>query len=270
MMKMFAGISTLSAVLFAVPAVGGAQDEEGIVAALDETARVLRELAGIDEALSNGDSSAIPRVLDLTEVPHLAPQEADATLDRLRRQVGQLRQDVDELVARRSGGTTGTPAGPGMGEVQAPFPDLVDDTNRAEPGKPTTGLDDEMRAKLAEQKPPTAETPRAGSAEGPSKTAFEGEGYVADAMKQANLYYRSARYDEALALFEQKPDDLDARYWAARCLEKLERYDEALLVYEAVAATEDGGSVAQRAHRDAEFLSWKIEYVSTQGRKDDQ
>ena len=57
-------------------------------------------------------------------------------------------------------------------------------------------------------------------------------------------------------------DSLRSRYWRARCLEKLNRNDEALSAYAELVADPAAGDIALRAGEDLDFLRWRMEFMA--------
>jgi len=97
--------------------------------------------------------------------------------------------------------------------------------------------------------------------------ALEPEGFIADVVRQGRLYFRAQRYAEAFTVLEMS-DDPEAAYWLARCLERLGRIDEAIEALRALIADERASTLADRARRDLEFITWKRDFLERKSRGD--
>lgn len=265
--------------VFVVPAVTlTGREGGGLEDALTRTIEAIESLSGLRTQLagpetkdaSNADvgselapldlEEAVSFVLAATEAPRRDGPEQDRVLATLRRDVSRLQMVLDELTSRTprpaSGGST---AGPGS------LPPLPDDTGpgattRATPTI-TTGLDDQARSDLLNIQPPVMEPEDLDRASRPAQPRTnEGESFTADALRLGHAYYRAGRYTEGLVILSKQTGSVEARYWAARCLEHLGRYDEAAAAYEEVVANEDAGYLADRAQSDLLFLTWKRDF----------
>jgi tetratricopeptide (TPR) repeat protein len=123
---------------------------------------------------------------------------------------------------------------------------------------PTVGIDDATRQAIRSYPIPLTDlSPRATAT--PGSKGFEPEGFVADVVRQGRLYFRAERYAEALTVLEMS-DDPEAAYWLARCLERLDRTEEAIEALKALIASESASTLADRARRDLDFLTWKRDF----------
>lgn len=214
--------------------------QDGSLAALvSELEAALSELS---RGLSASDADAavvIERALRLSEPPLAQEREREELLVRLRRDVGALQQELDEL------------------EVYGVDPRPAQTPVAPAPSAARTGLGDVERERL--RPAPTTTSAQAQVAREPH--AFEGPGYSADPVRHGRAYVRAGRNAEGLALLERHQGLPEADFWRARCLEGLGRLDEALRAYEGVqAATLPTDELHQRAAQEREFLGWRIEF----------
>jgi tetratricopeptide (TPR) repeat protein len=240
------------AALFVVPTVAW---QDGAAPSLEESLRrtlaALESLAGLNQRIEQGELEAVPQLLQATEPALGNDEESGPLLTQLRGEVAALEIELDALhgdaaVERSAAQGSAVPA--------------------------TTGLDDASRAliaagtlepanKAANEAGDAAKQASAAKAQRESnKRSFEEPGYTADALKLARAYYRQGHYDRAFALLEHRASEPAEAYWRARCLEKLGRLDEAIAAYEVLAADPQGGTDAQRAREDLEFLRWRRQF----------
>jgi len=268
----FAVNSVLGALLVTPAVTLGVQHNDSLEGTLKRTIASLEELGCIEQRLQSKDASAIADVLRWTE-PALQtssanPAARDEALHDLRGVVSRLQRDMDEL-------ENTTPPDMLATKTHAAQAQLTIESVAEAPEPMTTGLDDALRRRLGERvRPVLAETPRLIDPQGDdlklskdAKTAFEGSGYAADALRLGRAYYRQSDFAKALTSFEALPNDHEALYWKARCLEKLHRETEAISAYNALIAMPDGGYSAQRAKEDLEFLEWRLSFESTRAQK---
>lgn len=247
--------------LLVVPAVTSQSGPGGGVAkALGDTVAALEELAGLSGRIASGDASVVEDVLAATEPPILGPRERDEFLVTLREEVNGLRMVADEFAFDLSVGTARPNAGsPGLGgtaELQGP--------DRGGDSIPTVGIDDTVRQAIRSYPMPLTElSPRATVV--PGTRVLEPEGFTADIVRQGRLFFRAERYAEAFTVLE-KSDDPDAAYWLARCLERMGRTDEAIEALQALIADERASTLANRAGRDLDFLTWKRDFQERKSR----
>jgi tetratricopeptide (TPR) repeat protein len=208
--------------------------------ALAETEQALAELlvrGGAPDGVG-----AVASALRASEPPLGAPRQRDELLERLQQDVGRLQQSLDELEVNGRAPLL-DPEHASFGAQAAPAPG---------PAAPRTGLDDELRARLAAMAP-SAPPAAAGARQ---RQALEPRGYSADPVRQGRALHRAGRHAEGLALLERAPASPAAFYWRARCLEGLGRVDEALRAYGEAAHLDPEGELGRRAALDREFVAW--------------
>jgi len=258
--------------IFVVPAVTLTSGQAGgLEQALTETVRAIESLAGLRSEMDDEGpdtatiESVVSQVLIMTEQPTLDGPQRDGLLATLRRDVSRLQMVLDDLTPAVTGNGSGAEQDGGAD------PDFMGPpAEDPEAGPPiTTGLDDETRAALMDIQPPVHEQdPREILRTTKPKTA-ESDSFTADALRLGHAYYRAGRYAEGLIILSKRPGDIEARYWSARCLEHLERYEEAIEIYTEVVTNVDAGYFADRAKSDLSFLSWKLDFAKRIDRKDD-
>ena len=235
---------------------------DSLADALEKTVEALEAVAGIEQRVQDGSPEAVAEIVRYTEQPITNdddPGAPDRMLETLREQVAMLQIEVDD--ARREDHLVPLSA----------FDDLILDEPPVNLPAGTTGLDDGMRQFLsAPLQQPTTKTPRPVVAqptplptEAPAETrpaSLEGEGYTADALRLGRALYQKGRYQEGLDVLERLSDDQEARYWRARCLEKLSRFGEALDAFGTVASDPAGGHFTDRAREDIDFLRWRMSF----------
>jgi len=261
MMKHSVGIATGLASLLILPAALGQQEVERLSKALNEISHAIDVMTGIDQALQEEPARGIDLVLSATEAPHLEQRGLDDRLGSLRKEVSLLQMEVDALES------------PGATMTLQPFvrsgPARVDGVPDSMVTPPVvTGLDDSLRAAISQREVSRVgrSDPLALSGTGASTDAFEAVqspehgGYTADSLGQAQACYRVGRYQQGLDLLREL-EDTTALYWKARCLERLERLDEALTLLTRVVAEEGESYAGRRAAKDLEFLEWKQAFL---------
>jgi len=261
MMKHNYVINLALASVLVIPAVtlqSGTSDS--LADALDKTIDALESVAGIEQRVQNGTPEAVAEIVRFTESPITLPEDPgapDRMLQTLREEVALLQVQIDE--ARQEDNLV-----PLSGIDTLTFDEPAADLRVG-----TTGLDEGMRRFLAapvqpKSKPrvaPAQPTPPLGTlpvAGEPS--SVEGDGYTADALRLGRALYQKGRYQEGLDVLSQLSTDQEARYWRARCLEKLHRFGEALDEFGKVASNEAGGHFAERASEDIDFLRWRMAF----------
>lgn len=244
-------------------ATGSAPD---VARALKETQRALDELADVRDALGRGAPDSVERLLAVTEPAAEDARARDEFLVSLRNEVSRLQLAVDE------------DATPSMGREPAdaddplPLPTREAPTGASSdvPATVTTGMDAALLQSIRRAEPPLARISQT-ALRGSSARAFEPEDYVADAIRQARLYFRAGRYAEAMTLLEGRAEhSLEARYWTARCLERTGHVDEALEHLRRVIDGTEDESLRRRAVRDHDFLTWKRDFQQSRGGKDER
>jgi hypothetical protein len=259
MLKLAQFIHMGLATLLVVPAVTLQDAPAGdLRGALSETVRALESLADIDRRLKAGDASGVDLILQSSETPGLSAKDTDSLLFDLRNGVSQLQQELDEILA--------SSAGPSPMDATAVGPILNGNTTppNTRPGVPSngdahTGLNDAQRERIGDIRPPVpVHEPQAVARS--TRKSFEPKGFSADPVLHGRAYYRAGRYAEGLSLLSTVPDDVKAIYWSGRCLEKLEREEDAIGMYRRVIDTPDAGYLADRARLDIDFLEWKLRF----------
>lgn len=274
-----AGIGTA----LVVPALG--DDRVALLEnALAETTRALEVLAGIEELARDGDAEAIALVRSATEAPLLDPRQRDDRLMLLRNEVSLLQTEVDALEATPLGSdvppatddpTLGSPDRL-MGPVlrSDTLAGTLAGTQGPDAMRPlTTGLSDLLRDSLAEdpnapamRRAATVEDTIAKSTTKRSPVSGEGAGYTADPAGHARVCFRAGRYAEGLAVVPEDTGDAEALFWRARCLEKLDRIEEALAALrraEELAGVDS--ALGQRAQNQLSFLEWRQDFHRKSG-----
>ncbi len=228
--------------------------------ALESTLRALEALGAIEQRIAHSDPEAVGVLLASTEPAPEAPQALEHALLDLRAEVSSLECELDGLHAQT--------AGPAQQDPQAQDADAG---AGGAPIAPTTGLDDATRRRLAGSAlsavEPLAQVEPLAAAGAAAAVlhSFEAPGYMADALRLARACYRQGRWHEGLALLEGRDGTPAETYWRARCLEKLERNDEAIAAYERLVADPAGGWEAARAREDLEFLRWRLDFLARRG-----
>jgi tetratricopeptide (TPR) repeat protein len=255
MMKHSFTIGVGLALLVVLPTAGfNQQAPESLQQALDRTIAALEQLAGLDQRLSQHDTSAIRDARAWTEpalaVPADRPQARDEELD-------QLRHDVVALQGALDGDTR-------IGATPVDSAGLNPATAGSQPAitatPATTGLDEAARHGLsAPSNAPTNTAKNVVPVPAPAaKRAFEPSGYSADALEFGRALYRREKFDAALVQFESQGTNIEATYWKARCLDRLNKQSEAIAAYNQVIASPSAGALVARAKDDVEFLAWRI------------
>lgn len=251
MMKFTGAIGTCLAALVVVPSSTFDGEDAGTLgslqSALTKTVQALEFLSGMRERTETGRPAELEVLLEVTEPPMFEggpSPERDQMLDLLRTQVSLLQEELDlveqRMLERERAGEEPEPT-----EAAAP----------ARPGF-TRGLDPDSMAVLKKIGNP-ATAPAPSLAERAEGTDIE---YSANVLLQAQACYRAGLYERGANLLIEEPS-AEGRYWRARCLERLERLDEASELYTAIAEMPDVGSFAERARTNLEFVTWKLDFV---------
>ncbi len=273
MMQMNQAMNSVLASLLVLPIFGLGQDgNKGLSRALADSLEVLNQLGEVRQGIEKGDSSVLPKLLELTEGPIMEAPARDEYLVELRRDVSYLQMQVDSLAQD---------AGAGQGSGQPGEGPLI----VLQPGRgPISEAIRELTRPRSPQPDPasTSQTPGATSSSGtqagdsspaaPSqdnKKSFEGKGFTADTGRQARLLFKAGQYEEAQVLFAKLGDDPSALYWQARCLEQRKKLPEAIEAYRKVAEHPAAGPLAQQAQHDLDFVQWQQQYQE-QRRSQDQ
>lgn len=262
MLKLAQCIHMGLATVLVVPAVTLQEPPAGdLRGALSETVRALESLADIERRLQAGDTTGVDMILQRSEAPGLSAMDTDSLLFDLRNGVSQLQLELDELLAA-SGGPSPMHVG-NAGNTTVIGPDAIP----TQPGTGSTGatgaahigLNNEQRERIGDIRPPVPVREPASVARSARKS-FEPAGFSADPVLHGRAYYRAGRYAEGLSLLATVPDDVKAIYWSGRCLEKLDRGQDAIGMYRQVIDHLDAGYLADRALLDIDFLEWKLRF----------
>lgn len=241
-----------------LPSLTASQSAGELERTLSDTVRALAVLTGLEPGLAaRPPEQTVELARSATEPAFGDEAQRDEQLQRLRKDVGRLQMLSDELarVAEHDPAQVPSPSSPsstgGIGHAGLAI---------------TTGLDDRLRAQLSSE--PLLTLPRDPQAAGTEhRTAKAAH---ADVLRQGQALLRAGKAKEALAVLRDAEDDVRANYWMARALEQLDRADEALDLYRAVAAAPTAGYLAQRAKNDAEFVEWKRGFAARLGVKSAQ
>lgn len=221
------------------PALGDSQQR---VDRLTSLGRELDRLHAHLELLQSGVLPAAAPVARVDESPVRTVGLTDGELERLvansrRSRISEIVPGEDDAAANAS------PSDSGRAPVAPPTPIRTP--------VPATGPDPAANLGDGEIDPDSA---AAAEAERAKRNAAE------LAFAKARAAYFAGRYDRALVEFEALDADPKSKYWRARCLEQLDRLDEALTLYDEVVADPRSGDVARRAQGDADFLRWKVQF----------
>jgi len=264
MLKFHSALTAGLATLLVAPTVLQDDDLAILEHTLAKTDQALEILRGLHPRFDTDAQGAGRLLLAATEPPVLDEQLRDERLVALREEVSILRSELDRLQApdELPPLESTTPEGT---VVNVPF-DM--------PGTGPLALTREEALRRA-MEPKTATRPRTsrpttepGMQEPPPPEAVavdarplpEGKDYSADPLGHARACYRAGRYQQGLALLRGHEDPV-SMYWRARCLEKLERLQEAVTTLEKVIEKSPDSAEARRARTDLEFLRWKQGFV---------
>jgi tetratricopeptide (TPR) repeat protein len=218
MLRLSSVVNVGLGVLLVVPAVALQGKSGGSLAdSLQQTITALEQLADLDRRVQTGDYAAVSAIVQQTEPAPADAVGAERELAHLRVSVALLQTDADPLLVAALATSSG--------------PDRSPDTQ-----SPST---------------PGASAPHV------QRTSLEPGGYLADPMLFARACYRGARYGDALAALQLAKDSAEVRYWTARCLDRLDRLDEAVQAYQALIDSAPQSTEARLAGEDLEFLRWR-------------
>ncbi len=237
--------------ILVIPAVALQGDRgQGLEAALEDTIAALDHLVRVRDTRDVADPETREMIVAATEAPIAAGPQRDQYLDTLRRDVNVLTMQLESVEQ--------SPKQRQMiqGSSNAP---QVDFNGTGRTSQPTTGLSEQERRNLAGIQAPLPGV----NMKAPIATiAIEEDGFVVDRLLLGQSYYRAGRYLESAEILSRQPGNAEAVYWYARCLEKLERFDEAIDLYGSVLKLTESTYLADRARNDLEFLTWKREFQS--------
>jgi len=279
MLRFQTTIASLLGTALVVPVFLGQQQVASLEDALSGTVRALEVLHGLEQRLKDDPIAAMGLVLLATEAPAGEERQRDERLEALRGEVNLLQMELDALQSPLTGAGGAVTGALGTREALG----SPDDAPRTPAALGiTTGMDDELRARLTERpssrvlpnevapaEPGSkgasqtgARTPTTDASRGTGGTGGSGaEVYSADPLRHGITCYRAGRYAEAYELLTPL-DDAEALYWRARVLERLERLDEAITTMERALAKGGEGFELRRAQTDLEFLRWKRDFLA--------
>jgi len=251
MMKFQATLVTGLAALLVAPRMTLGQDEVAALEnALAQTVRALEVVSGLETRLAVEPEATVPLVITATEATALGVTEEtlDGRLASLRSEVSLLRMDLDALENPMAGDPRTAPTAVRAPDVSTGLDESILSLMRrsVDPGADPTGP----------QPGPTASTTPARTTKSPT---IDPSQYTADPLGQAKASYNAGRYEDGVLLLEGRTDDA-SRYWLARCLTRLERYDEAVKLLEDVVRTAGDTYEGRRAATDLEFAKWKRDF----------
>jgi hypothetical protein len=258
MMKHHTTLATGLAAVLAVPVLTGGQEELGpLEDALAGTVRALEILGGMEERVSEAPDEVAGWIRTATETPHLEGRALDDRLTVLRREVSLLQMELDTLEdpgSAKDAATPGTTAPALTGPGASPLPRI------------STGLDASLRELLSREmtartEPPASQGRAVSAGQEVARLAPrpEADGYSADVLGQARACYHAGRYEDGLVLLERR-NDVRSLYWRARCLTRLERYDQAADVLKRIVELEGDSYEGRRAATDLEFVKWRKDF----------
>lgn len=232
-----------------VPAVTQQLDSvQQLEKSISSTEQAIQNLTQLEERLRTGDYQAVEGVLRSTERPFGTQRERSTLLDRLREEIGLLDSKLQTIET----------------QVTLPHTQLdptADLSTSTETDSPNTGLTQEGRDVLDGMLPPVPGRTGATVRKTGDRLDFEEQGFTVDAIRHGRAYFRAERFDEALRLVSTRRGEPLADYWAGRCLEQLNRPQEALAAYVSVESNPDSRPEdIARAKNDREFLEWKIDF----------
>lgn len=251
--------SALMAVLGAALLVPGLQSQDatrGLDRSLAETTRALEVLAGIQRGIDARHPAAIQLAKQATEASSGEARVRDNRLVTLRDEVNRLQALSDRMQgpgtqAREVESTLNSP--PALFDESAPHVIV------------STGLSQAAREELIGIAQPAVRgarppAPQPGTDEKAVAPRDAGEA-SADPLRQAQVLYRAARYEECAALLKRQDSEPEAAWWRARALERLGRATDVLECYRhSVAQAPKDSALGKRAAQDLEFLEWKLDF----------
>lgn len=252
MMKLTGALGSCLAALVVVPTTAlSPQESDGALTslrvALDRTVQSLELLGGLRARVEAGERLPLPVLRELTEEPLPAGPKRDADLERLRTRVGLLQQELDLAEARSASGVPGT----------APAP-----AKPASEPQPRPGVSRGLTPGELEELARLGAAGEAGASPAVPAVAplpADPSQYSADPLLHAQACYRAGMYQRGVDVL-QGDDSSPAVYWRARCLEQLGRLDQAVDLYQKLAARSEDPTWSQRAQANLEFVRWKQQF----------
>jgi len=251
MLKFQQAINMGIASILVIPAVAlQGEHSTSLEEALENTISALDHLVRIRDKEDTNDPNTRAMVISATEAPMAAGPQRDQYLTDLRRDVSVLSMELDsaEITAPDRVMIQGSEPGPG-----ASF------NGSGQVAQRTTGLTDQDRQALSGIQAPL---PGAKHTDPKVSLEIEEEGFIVDVILLGRSYYRGSRFVEGAELLASETTNPEGVYWYGRCLEKLDRFDEAITAYTTVLEQTESTYLADRAKNDLEFLTWKREFQS--------
>lgn len=265
-------VTGLATLLVAPPILFGDELQQQLEEALKGTVQAIEVVSGLKNKLEVDPDGTIPLVLSVTEQAEETAQQQDERLAALRQEVSLLRMQLD-AVENPEVPAAGA-AGEGVPNGGAAPPEIASTATAPSPGAPTpapaipsgttsTGLSPSLRAMLKRSARSRAVNPSLQQKPEPneehSKPQIAANSYSADPLGQAKASYRAGRFADGLVLLDGRKD-AESMYWRARCLARLDRYDEAIETMTKVIELEGDSYTGKRAATDLEFFQWKRDF----------
>lgn len=251
MLKFQHAINMGIASILVIPAVAlQGEQSKTLEGALESTISALDSLVRIRDEHDVSDPETRAMIASVTETPMASGPQRDQYLQELRRDVNVLTMEFDsvKVEAQPREMIQGK-----LAEHGASF------NSTGESHGITTGLTDADRQQIS-----SIPAPLPGVKHADPKTALEIEeaDFVVDTILLGRSYYRAGRFAEGAELLASETKNAEGVYWYGRCLEKLDRFDEAITAYGVVLEQAESTYLADRAQNDLEFLTWKREFQS--------
>lgn len=269
MMRHMTAMSSGLALLFVAPGtILQNEDLRILELALEDTARAIEVVTGIQQE----PAPSADLIKSVTEAPALDARGRDEKLQTLRDEVSLLQMEFDALQglpvghlgARPTGDTlrksTSVPTGL-TPEARAALLRLGSGTNTTvaprKNARPAQGESTPNSPSKARPNAPKEQNPPSESEADPLST------YSADPVAAARACFYAKQYERGLQLLSGQTTDLQALYWKARILEKVEDYVGAIAALnEIIRLTGGEGYDAKRAETDKAFLEWKRDFLA--------
>ena len=263
MMKLQYLVNLGAGALLIVPGVAlrGQQAGVGVDQALSNTITAIANLAGIGDQIARRDSRGINRIRAATEPALMAPQTRDEFLTRLRQEVSGLQMALDGSLAGTAPPSITQTVARGGGYPGAQPGYQVQHQPRVGSGEPAgTQRPEQSSARPSQQGGPSQSLLEAlglggRQAEAPRRAkGNETLHFSADPLREGKLLVRADRHVEAIQALLPVQDEPEAAYWIARCLQRLDRDQEAREILRRVLADPTAGIHGVRAQHDLDFL----------------
>ncbi len=251
MLKFQQAINMGIASILVIPAIAlQGEQSKSLEEALENTISALDHLVRVRDEKDVADPTTRAMIVAATEPAMAAGPQRDQYLNDLRRDVSVLAMELESVENKRA------PREMIQGSHQEPTASFNANGGSAQR---TTGLSDQDRQDLS-----NIQAPLPGVKQSDPKVTLqiEEDGFVVDPILLGRSYYRGGRFLEGAELLANQSDSAEGLYWYGRCLEKLDRFDEAIEAYSAVLEKSESSYLADRARNDREFLTWKREFQS--------